>query len=134
MPHTKLITYLDECNITYSLAEHANFTVAEGKEIERGTIGAHSKNLFVRDKKKTCYYLISVLNHKRVDLKAVAQILGTTKLSFASSDDLFDMLGVVPGSVTPFGLINDLSKQVSFILDDEFCSMSCVTFIHSAMI
>ena len=129
MPHTKITTYLTKNGIEYTITEHPPvFTVEQSSRLRSGTVGAHSKNLFVRDKKKTNYFLISILNHKRVDLKEMAVILGTSKLSFASHDDLMDMLGLIPGSVTPFGLINDEHKKVTFILDDEFMNSQLCNF------
>lgn len=116
-----LIEHLDTLALTYTIHEHEPvFTVEEGAHISAQIPGAHSKNLFVRDKKKQHYFLITVRDDKRVDLKAFSKQLGMSGLSFASPDDLLRLLSVTPGSVTPFALLHDTEQHVTFILDDDF--------------
>ena len=81
---------------------------------------ADAKNLFVRDDKKRNYYMITVKGDKRVDLKEFAAKYGTRKLSFASAEDLMAILGLIPGAVTPLGLLNDSEHRVTLYLDAEF--------------
>ena len=79
-----------------------------------------AKNLFVRDDKKRNYYLITVKGEKRVNLKEFRKAHGLRNLSFASPDDLEKIMGLIPGAVTPLGLLNDEEKKVIFYLDQEF--------------
>ena len=108
-------------NIWHEITEHkAVYNMAEVAEIEMPYPEADAKNLFVRDDKKRNYYLITVKGEKRVDLKQFAEKHGTRKLSFASADDLMSILGLIPGAVTPFGLLNDIENKVTFYLDSDF--------------
>ena len=79
-----------------------------------------AKNLFIRDDKKRNYYMITVKGEKRVDLKTFRREHGLRPLCFASAEDLQDILGLTPGSVTPLGLLNDKGNQVHFYMDEEF--------------
>jgi len=91
------------------------------KEIEdsknlRGSIdGAHSKNLFLKDKKNN-FFLVSFIEDIIADLKKASVPLNSKKLSFANEDYLMNILGIKPGSVSPFGLLNDKEKKVKFFL------------------
>lgn len=79
--------------------------------------GFNIKNLFLRDKKRK-FYLITLEHQRQVDLKQIGKEIGASgNLSFADSSRLYEILGVRPGSVTPFGLINDLNRNVTFYLD-----------------
>ncbi len=79
-----------------------------------------AKNLFVRDDKKRNYYLIAVKGDKRVDLKEFRRQHGLRGLSFASADDLLAILGLIPGAVSPLGVLNDTQRRVHVYLDREF--------------
>lgn len=89
-----------------------------------------AKNLFVRDDKKRNYYLITSKGHKRVDLKEFRKNNNTRALSFASADDLMDILGLVPGAVTPLGLLNDSECKVTLFLDNDFMNGSELIGVH----
>lgn len=103
------------------------FTVEEGLEVSRTIPGAHSKNLFLKDKKGN-FFLVSVLQDKRVDLKALSKEVGKGGLSFGSALDLHRLLQLVPGSVTPFGLIHTDKNTIQFILDEDFLAYDDVNF------
>ena len=121
MNKEEVYQYLTEKNIEYEFMEHkAVFNMEELEEIELPHPEWEAKNLFVRDDKKKNYYLITVKGEKRVNLKEFAQMHGLRRLSFASSDDLMKYLGLIPGSVTPLGLLNDQECKVHFYLDKEF--------------
>ena len=92
--------------------------------------GRDAKNLFVRDDKKKNYYMITVLGNKRVDLKQFKKDYGTRHLSFASPDDLQNLLHVIPGAVTPLGLLNDETKEVKIFLDDAFLKNGGIIGVH----
>ena len=113
--------YLTECGIEYEVTEHAAvFNMEQLDAVRLPYPDCDAKNLFVRDDKKRNYYLITVKGDKRVDLKAFQQTFGTRKLSFASADDLMAIMGLIPGAVTPLGLLNDGERKVTLYLDKAF--------------
>ncbi|KAB2920801.1 MAG: prolyl-tRNA synthetase associated domain-containing protein [Hyphomicrobiaceae bacterium] len=121
MPSTRndLLARLQELNIDARTVEHeAVFTVAQSSKLERELPGGHTKNLFLKDKKGRLY-LIVALGKSRIDLKSLPKVIGSDRLSFGSPELLFEVLGVAPGSVTPFALINDKARRVTVILDAD---------------
>ena len=105
----------------------ALYTVNDSSE-KRGKIkGAHSKNLFLKNKKNN-FFLISCLENRQVDLKKMTKCLNLGNISFAKEDPLFKWLGVQPGSVTPFGLLNDINNKVEFYLDSGFLTHETINF------
>ena len=121
MDKKEIYDFLDSMGISYEVTEHkAVYNMEEWAEIDLPYPEDNAKNLFVRDKKKRNYYLITVQGDKRVDLKAFRNAHGTKALSLASGDDLFAIMKLEPGSVTPLGLLNDDEKRVEFYLDKSF--------------
>lgn len=113
--------YLIEQNIPYEKTEHkAVFNMDELDSVELPYPEWNAKNLFVRDDKKRNYYLITVKGTKRINLKEFRKQHGLRPLSFASADDLLAIMGLLPGSVTPLGILNDTAHRVYFYLDSEF--------------
>lgn len=109
---------LSRLDIEYQKYEHpAVFTVEEASKYDRGD-AIHSKNLFLRNKKGDKHYLIVIRSSIKVNIKNLEEKLGEKNLSFASPDRLMKYLGLTPGSVSPFGLINDISKEVNVIVDN----------------
>lgn len=103
----EVLDFLNSHEIEFVLHEHpAVFTCAEAEEHCGDIPGLACKNLLLRDSKKRRYLLVLLPAEKRVDLKALSQVVGD-KLSFASADDLMAKLGLEVGSVSPFGLLND---------------------------
>ena len=112
---------LDERGIAYEAVEHAAvYTVEEADALRLPYPETGTKNLFLRDDKHRAYFLLTCREDVRVDLKALQAQIGSRRLSFASADDLRDMLGLIPGSVTPLGLLNDEARRVRFLLDEAF--------------
>lgn len=98
------------------------FTVEESKR-ERGQLpGGHCKSLFLRDRKERMF-LVVALEDRRIDLKKLSDVIGAGRLSFGSADRLMRVLGVIPGSVTPFALINDRQRQVDVVLDADMMKL-----------
>lgn len=115
--------FLDNAGIWHEITEHpAVFTMGELTDVVLPYPDADAKNLFVRDDKKQNWYLITVKGDKRVNLKEFRKTHGTRPLSFASADELKAVLGLFPGSVSPFGLLNDSECKVRFYLDADFVS------------
>ena len=131
MNKQEILSLLDERGVSYELTEHkAVYNMAELAEVVLPYPEADAKNHFVRDDKKRGYYLITVRGDKRVDLKAFRQQNGTRPLSFASAEDLMARLGLIPGAVSPFGLLNDAERSVIFCLDREFLDASGRIGVH----
>ena len=121
MNKTETYRYLSEQGIPYEATEHkAVFNMEELHSVFLPYPEWDAKNLFVRDDKKRSYYLITVKGDKRVDLKEFRKSHGLRALSFASAEDLFAIMGLTPGSVTPLGILNDTEHKVHFYLDAEF--------------
>ena len=131
MNKKEIYALLSTRNIWYEVTEHkAVYNMAEVAEIRLPYPEADAKNLFIRDDKKRNYYLITVKGDKRVDLKAFRQQNGTRPLTFASDQDLMDILGLIPGAVTPLGLLNDREHKVTFWLDKSFLEGSGLIGVH----
>ena len=113
-----LLDRLSELGIAHKTYHHAPLFTVEQSKAERGKLeGSHVKNLFLRDKKRRMW-LVTVDEERAVDLKALRHRLGAQgNLSFGSSDLLMQALGVAPGAVTPFAVINDPDCLVTFVLD-----------------
>jgi Ala-tRNA(Pro) deacylase len=121
MPMTPedLLARLDALGIAHTTVRHAPlFTVEQSKTVQKGLEGGHTKNLFVKDKKGR-HFLVSMEQDAVVDLKTIhTAIGGQGRVSFGNADDMMAMLGVVPGSVTLFGVINDIAHQVTVFIDE----------------
>ena len=131
MNKQEVYAHLDSRRIPYEITEHkAVYNMAEAAEIALPYPEFEAKNLFVRDDKKRNYYLITVKGDKRVDLKEFKQKQGTRSLSFASDGDLMAFLGLIPGAVTPLGLLNDGEKRVQFFVDREFLQGEGMIGVH----
>lgn len=121
MNKQEVYEFLQAQGVTYEVTEHkAVYNMDELAEVELLYPEADAKNLFVRDDKKSSYYLITVRGGKRVDLQEFRKSYGTRRLSFASAEDLERLLGLFPGSVTPLGLLNNAEKNVKLFLDSDF--------------
>ncbi len=120
---------LAELGITYTRHEHPPVaTVDEAEQHWAGIDATHCKNLFLRNQKGNRHYLVILLHSKKADLRVVADQIGDGKLSFASPDRLMTHLGLTPGSVSPFGLINDREHLVRVVLDRDLKAAARVSF------
>ena len=124
----QLIEYMEELGIDTQTRQHPPaFTVEDAKEL-RGLIpGGHTKNLFLKDKKGKLW-LVVALEDTSVDLKALPKRIGSARLSFGKAELLEEVLGVKPGSVTPFALINDTEGRVSVVLDERMMEHEQLNF------
>ena len=121
MNKQEIYKFLNDKNIWHEITEHkAVFNMAELSEINIPYPEADAKNIFVRDDKKRNYYLITVKGDKKVDLKEFRKNNNTRALSFASENDLMDIMNLIPGSVTPLGMLNDKEMKVKLFIDKEF--------------
>ncbi len=113
-----LFARLDELGIARQTHSHEPlFTVEQSRALRGDLPGGHIKNLFLRDKKRRMW-LVTVLESRQIDLKALRQRIGAQgNLSFGSAEMLMENLGVIPGAVTPFAVINDREGRVTMVLD-----------------
>ena len=120
---------LAELGIAYTRHEHPPVaTVDEAETYWAGIDATHCKNLFLRNQKGNRHYLVIILHAKKADLRAVADQIGDGKLTFGSPERLMTHLGVTPGSVSPFGLINDRDHTVRVVLDRDLKSATRLSF------
>ena len=123
-----LLSFLDAHGVAHSTLDHPPvFRVEEGLEIKAALPGGHTKNLFLKDAKGQLW-LISALGETAIDLKRLHTVIGSGRLSFGSPDLMVQTLGVTPGSVTAFGLINDADRRVRFVLDAALAKADPVNF------
>ncbi len=116
----KLFDLFDQLDIKTETHYHpAVFTVDQVEPLVDNLPGGHCKCLFLRDKKKRHYFLVVALEHTKIRLKELGLHFDIKHLSFCSANDLEKFLGVTPGSVTPFGLINDTEHKIHVILDNN---------------
>jgi Ala-tRNA(Pro) deacylase len=130
MPATPedLFAYFDRLGIAHTTHRHRPiFTVEEGADLKAQLPGGHSKNLFLKDKKGQLF-LLSALGDAAIDLNAVSKLIGAGRFSFGSPERLMENLGVTPGSVTLFALINDPERKVTLLLDEGFFAHDPVNF------
>lgn len=112
--------------IDWSILEHeAVFTVEESFAIHAALPGAHTKNLFLKDAGGQ-FWLVTVEHARRVDLKALAGVIGAKKLSFGKAEAMEALLGVTPGSVSPLAALNDTGQAVRVVLDEDLAGAAAV--------
>jgi Ala-tRNA(Pro) deacylase len=120
---------LSELGIEYTRHEHPPVATVEEAEGHWADIDAtHCKNLFLRNQKGDRHYLVVLTASKKADLKRVADQIGDGKLSFGSAERLMRHLGLTPGSVSPFGLINDRAHAVRVVLDRDLRAATRLSF------
>ena len=123
-----LFARLEELGIETTTHEHPPLYTVEQSRALRGEIpGGHSKNLFMKDKKGRVA-LASLQEDTEVDLKGFGQKIGIGRISFGKPDLLMELLGVEPGGVTPFGLINDTETRVTVVLEERLMAHEVVNF------
>lgn len=137
MSERLLFDFLKTNNIAYRLYEHQPvFTVGDIPVItavDGVTTTAyaipkpHFKTLFLKDNKDT-FFLVSVIDDKRVDLKTLSDVLACARFSFGKPEALRELLRLTPGSVTPYGLLFDQQNKVTFVLDEDALANPCVSF------
>lgn len=130
MPATRedLIKRLETLGIETSTIEHPPLYTVEDSQTLRGDIpGAHSKNLFLKCKKGTLWLVVAE-EEADINLKRLHSKIGSGRLSFGRAELLMEVLGVPPGSVTPFSLINDGEQRVNVVLDEALLQHDALNF------
>ena len=125
----RVYEFLEDLGVDFVHVDHPEeYSMGDAAEADEaiGVVGA--KNVFLRDKKRRHFFLILVNGTKRIDLKQISELTGVKKLTFCREEDLDEILGLTPGAVTPFGLLNDEEGRVQLIIDaslqdEEFFAM-----------
>jgi Ala-tRNA(Pro) deacylase len=125
----ELFVYLDQLGIAHQTVTHPPvFTVEEGRELRGAIAGGHTKNLFLRDKKGVPYLVVAG-EEAAIELRSLHRLLGATgRFSFGSAELMRELLGVEPGSVTPFAVINDTGHRVTVVLDAAMMAHPVLNF------
>ena len=129
-----LFASLDRLGIEHSTLTHPPiFTVEEGRDWHDKIPGLHCKNLFLKDRKDKVWLAV-MPGEKRADLNRLEKRIQAARLSFGRPDLLLEVLGLTPGSVTPFGLINDVARRVTVVIDADLLKSEWVNFhpLHNA--
>jgi Ala-tRNA(Pro) deacylase len=125
---TDLFNLLAQLGISYELHRHEPiFTVQEGLHLKATIPGLHCRNLFLKDKKDRMFLVVAA-NDTRVDMKRLEPVLGSARLSFGSPERLWTYLGITPGSVCPFVVVNDPEHKVEIVLDDFMMKADIVCY------
>ncbi|WP_077848256.1 prolyl-tRNA synthetase associated domain-containing protein [Clostridium puniceum] len=120
---------LNSLKIKYVRYEHKPIhTVNEGKELDISILGKKCKNLFLKNGKGDINYIVILDEDKSINLKSLAKGIGSTRLSFALEEKLFEKLKLASGSVTPFGIINDVNREVVVLIDSELVNEKILNF------
>jgi len=124
-----LFAALDALGIEHATVKHPPlFTVEQSRQLRGQIPGGHTKNLFLRDK-KGALFLVVALENAVIDLKGLHRLLGASgRFSFGSADLLREVWGVAPGSVTPFGAINDVAHRVTVVLDAPMMEQALLNY------
>lgn len=126
---TALLAFLDEIGVGYELHRHPPLRTVEESKAETAHLpGAHTKNLFLKEKKGGLV-LVTCLEDRQIRIKHLEKAIGAKRLSFGSAEALADALGVVPGAVTPFALFNDRDeRRVRMIVDAQMMEIAPQNF------
>ena len=124
----EFIKLLSNEDYEYDLHEHkALFTVEDSYKLRGKIKGSHSKNLFLKNKKNK-FFLISCEEFTEINLKQISKSLGLGNVSFAKEEYLINCLGIKPGSVSPFALLNNTDNKIDFYLEDKLYNSDYVNF------
>lgn len=120
----KVISFLTDNGIPFTVKEHpAVYTMAEMEALGLNDLGPIPKNLFLKDGKGKQHFLITAAMDTAIDLKRLGEILGVKKLGFASAERLAQYLGVTPGCVSPFGVLQDQTHAVTVVFDRKLSGL-----------
>ena len=125
----RLYRILEELDIPFEYNEHPPVaTIEEARKYWRDIEATHCKNLFFRNHKGDRHYLVVIEHSRDLVIRDLEKLLKQGKLSFASDRRMEKYLGVTPGSVTPFGLINDKTRHVHLFIDENLRSSEKISF------
>lgn len=127
-PEKAVFALLDKLGLRHTTARHPMvFTVAQSKQVKTDLPGGHTKNLFMKDKKGELV-LVSALHESQLALNQLHRLVGVQRLSFTDAALLWEALGVTPGSVTGFAIMNDAPSRVRFVMDEALLAHDILNF------
>lgn len=128
-PYEQVKTELDKLNIKYDIVEHpAVYTTEKADEYIKGKVGVRTKSLLLTNRKKNAFYLVFMDDDKRLDMKHFAEVVGEKHVKFASENSLMEKLGLKPGFVSIFGLLNNKEKDVKVYFEKDIVGDTPLTF------
>ena len=129
MGYDKVKEYLNALGIQFKIVEHEPaYTTEEADKYIEGHDGVRTKTMFICNKKKTNYYMIMMDDSKRLDMNKFKEIVSEKQMKMASEEALKEKLGIEPGMVSPFGLLNDDEKDIKIYMDKEIITEEIMTF------
>lgn len=129
MGYDKVKEYLNALGIQFKIVEHEPaYTTEEADKYIEGHEGVRTKTMFICNKKKTNYYMIIMDDSKRLDMNKFKEIVSEKQMKMASEEALKEKLGIKPGMVSPFGLLNNDEKDVKIYMDKEIITEEIMTF------
>ena len=129
MGYDKVKEYLNSIGIEFKIVEHEpTYTTEEADKYIEGHDGVRTKTMFICNKKKTNYYMIIMDDSKRLDINKFKEIVSEKQMKMASEEALKEKLGIEPGMVSPFGLLNNDEKDVKIYMDKEIITEEIMTF------
>lgn len=129
MGYDKVKEYLNSIGIEFKIVEHEPaYTTEEADKYIEGHDGVRTKTMFICNKKKTNYYMIIMDDSKRLDMNKFKEIVSEKQMKMASEEALKEKLGIKPGMVSPFGLLNNDEKDVKIYMDKEIITEEIMTF------
>lgn len=129
MGYDKVKEYLNTLGIQFKIVEHKPaYTTEEADKYIEGYDGVRTKTMFICNKKKTNYYMIIMDDSKRLDMNKFKEIVSEKQMKMASEEALKEKLGIEPGMVSPFGLLNNDEKDVKIYMDKEIITEEIMTF------
>lgn len=129
MGYDKVKEYLNTLGIQFKIVEHEPaYTTEEADKYIEGHDGVRTKTMFICNKKKTNYYMIIMDDSKRLDMNKFKEIVSEKQMKMASEEALNQKLGIKPGMVSPFGLLNNDEKDVKIYMDKEIITEEIMTF------
>ena len=129
MGYDKVKEYLNSIGIEFKIVEHEPaYTTEEADKYIEGHEGVRTKTMFICNKKKTNYYMIIMDDSKRLDMNKFKEIVSEKQMKMASEEALKEKLGIEPGMVSPFGLLNNDEKDVKIYMDKQIITEEIMTF------
>ncbi len=129
MGYDRVKEYLNSMGIQFKIVEHEPaYTTEEADKYIEGYDGVRTKTMFICNKKKTNYYMIIMDDSKRLDMNKFKEIVSEKQMKMASEESLKEKLGIKPGMVSPFGLLNNDEKDVKIYMDKEIITEEIMTF------
>lgn len=126
---TKVLEKLKELDIEYEIVNHEPaLTTEQADSFIKGIEGVRTKTMFLRNRKKTQYFMLIMDGKKRVDMSVFADKVQVKRIQMASADDLFEMMKLPPGVVSPFGLLNNADRNIHIYFDKEIMSEKRMSF------